>query len=190
MSRIIKKWSDFGISTRYENSSFSDIEKVISESKIEAVKEWTSGKATENGLYIFYETPGTGKTILGVLAFKDLVKNDANISRAFFISMRNLIYKIKYQYEETADLMEKMLGSSLLMIDDIDDVLADSDKVIEKVNIVIDEFYNYPEKKLILTGNSTLPRLKEVFGARSYSRLFEMCLQLELGGSDFRFGNN
>lgn len=177
-------WTDFEIPTRYSNATFKDVEGNVSDSKIDDIKKWVAGDCKGNSLYLYSENPGTGKTILGVLALKGKIESGNCSGKALFVDAHKLSYYIKYEYEEASALITKMLQSSVLLIDDIDIIPITDTKVIEKLSLVISDFYNYSEKSLIITSNSDISKTDKFLGKRNFSRLFEMCYFLDLSSAD------
>ena len=161
---------------------------------------WTKAMAfveafpiVERGL-LFHGPHGVGKTHLAVGILKACVRQRG--ARAFFFETRELLRLVRDTYnrsvEETEmELLKPLLEADLLVLDDVG-AERTSDWVQETLGLVVNTRYN-AKRPTILTSNlvdlsdSTDPR-SFIFqlGARTRSRLIEMCDWVEIRGVDLR----
>ena len=143
---------------------------------------------------LFYGPHGVGKTHLAVGILKACVRQKG--ARAFFFETRELLRVVRDTYnrsvEETEmEVLKPLLDADLLVLDDVG-AERTSEWVQETLGLVVNTRYN-SRRPTILTSNlldlsdSTDPRAF-IFqlGARTRSRLIEMCDWVEIQGADMR----
>jgi DNA replication protein DnaC len=143
---------------------------------------------------LFYGPHGVGKTHLAVGILKACVHQKG--ARAFFFETRELLRVVRDTYnrsvEETEmEVLKPLLDADLLVLDDLG-AERTSEWVQETLGLVVNTRYN-SKRPTILTSNlldladSTDPR-SFIFqlGARTRSRLIEMCDWIEIQGADMR----
>jgi DNA replication protein DnaC len=137
---------------------------------------------------------GVGKTHLAVGMLKQVIR--AKGARGHFFETRELLRLVRDTYnrsvEETEmDVLGPVLETDLLVLDDLG-AERTSEWVQETLGLVVNTRYN-ARRPTIFTSNlldlpdGTDPR-SFIFqlGARTRSRLLEMCEWVEIGGADFR----
>jgi DNA replication protein DnaC len=147
----------------------------------------------DRGLVLF-GPHGVGKTHLAVGILKACVR--AKGARAFFFETRELLRLVRDTYnrsvEETEmEVLKPLLDADLLVLDDLG-AERTSEWVQETLGLVVNTRYN-GKRATIFTSNlvdspdSTDPR-SFIFqlGARTRSRLIEMCDWVEIQGADIR----
>ena len=132
---------------------------------------------------IFYGGVGVGKTFIAGCIANALIDNGYSVIFTNFSSVANSLFgdKDKQRY------MEKLATCDLLILDDLA-AERDTEYMGELVQTVIDKRY-MNNRPIIVTTNLTNQQLKEPQNIRRqsiYSRLFEMCLPIELVGDDRR----
>ena len=143
---------------------------------------------------LYYGPHGVGKTHLAVGILKACIRTKG--ARAHFFETRELLRLVRDTYnrsvEETEmEVLEPLLESDLLVLDDVG-AERTSEWVQETLGLVVNTRYN-SRRPTILTSNlldladSTDPR-SFIFqlGARTRSRLIEMCDWVEIQGADMR----
>lgn len=147
----------------------------------------------DRGLLLF-GPHGVGKTHLAVGILKACVRSKG--ARAFFFETRELLRLVRDTYnrsvEETEmEILAPLLDADLLVLDDLG-AERTSDWVQETLGLVVNTRYN-ARRATIFTSNlidlpdNTDPR-SFIFqlGARTRSRLIEMCDWVEIQGADIR----
>jgi DNA replication protein DnaC len=143
---------------------------------------------------LLYGPHGVGKTHLAVGMLKACVR--AKGARAFFFETRELLRLVRDTYnrsvEETEmEVLQPLLDADLLVLDDLG-AERTSEWVQETLGLVVNTRYN-TRRPTVFTSNlvdspdATDPR-SFIFqvGARTRSRLIEMCDWVEIQGADIR----
>jgi DNA replication protein DnaC len=138
------------------------------------------------GFWFFGEV-GTGKTSLAMLISKAAL--DAGHSVAIY-SMPRLLADIKETYEDGShrsymQLFERLCSVDLLHVDDLG-AEKRTEWVLEQLYAIVNERWQ-EKKSMTVTTNILDPEdLREQIGARTVSRLTEMCVPVALFGHDLR----
>ena len=143
---------------------------------------------------LLYGPHGVGKTHLGIGILKACIRSKG--ARAFFFETRELLRLVRDTYnrsvEETEmEILKPLLDADLLVLDDLG-AERTSEWVQETLGLVVNTRYN-AKRPTIFTSNlvdvpdTTDPR-SFIFqlGARTRSRLIEMCDWVEIQGADIR----
>jgi DNA replication protein DnaC len=141
-----------------------------------------------NGLWLM-GGPGTGKTTLAMLASKAAI--DAGRSVAIY-STPALLARIRQTFDAEGGedgylaFFDRLVSVDLLHLDDLG-AERSTDWVLEQLYAIVDRRYN-DERSIAFTTNLEEPELTEQVGARTVSRLIEMCdgNPLPLFGQDRR----
>jgi DNA replication protein DnaC len=140
------------------------------------------------GLWLFGET-GTGKTSLAMLISKAAL--EAGHSVAIY-SLPKLLARIRQTYDSEPGgdsylaFFERLTSVDLLHIDDLG-AEKRSDWVLEQLYALINERYE-AQRSMLITTNLPHPELEEQIGARTVSRLSQICEEVEVRGHDRRYG--
>jgi len=140
------------------------------------------------GLWLFGDT-GTGKTTLAMLVSKAAL--EAGHSVAIY-SLPKLLARIRRTYDSEPGgdsylaFFERLTSVDLLHIDDLG-AEKRSDWVLEQLYALINERYE-SQRSVIVTTNLPEGELEEQIGARTVSRLSEICDGVPLFGDDRRYG--
>jgi DNA replication protein DnaC len=138
------------------------------------------------GLWIYGDV-GTGKTTLAMLVARHAL--EAGHSVAIY-SLPRLLAEIRATFEEGAEhsytgLLDRLSQVDLLHVDDVG-AEKTSDWVLEQLYAIVNARYE-DERSIVLTTNIQDPgELAEQIGARTVSRLEQMCDVLPLCGEDKR----
>lgn len=147
----------------------------------------------QRGLML-YGLNGVGKTHLAVAILKELIVRKG--ARAFFYEVPDLLKQVRDSYDAAGEqrelgVLEPVLHADLLVLDDLGEERT-SDWVQETLAHVINVRYSEQRATIFTTNlkdspDSTDPR-SFIFklGARTRSRLIEMCDWVHMEGSDAR----
>jgi DNA replication protein DnaC len=133
---------------------------------------------------LFYGTVGTGKTFISCCIANALIDRGYPCMVTNFARLTNTISGMYDGKQEYIDGLNKF---ALLVIDDLASE-RDTEYMGEIVQNIIDARYR-AGLPLIITTNLTNEELKhpaEIRKQRIYSRLFEMCIPIEVSGGDRR----
>jgi DNA replication protein DnaC len=132
---------------------------------------------------------GTGKTTLAMLVSRHAI--EAGHSVAIY-SLPRLLARIRRTYDGTPGedsylrFFERLTSVDLLHIDDLG-AEKRSDWVLEQLYAIVDERYG-SQRAMVVTTNLRPDQLEEQIGARTVSRLVEICGDpLPLFGDDQRY---
>ena len=138
---------------------------------------------------------GVGKTHLAVAILQALIVEKLVAAR--FVDETELLRRLQYSYgpdspDTERDVLRPLMEVELLVWDDLG-TSRPTDWVRETMGVLLN--YRYTNSRpTILTTNLSLRRsgdaaaksLEERVGARTFSRILEMCEVVEIGGPDFR----
>ncbi|MCS7204261.1 MAG: ATP-binding protein [Leptospiraceae bacterium] len=187
-----------GIPERYKNKFLTSIDTTFLENEdyyfaIDNVhnllKNYKEKRGNQYGLYLYGNT-GTGKTFLACIILNELIRlyqvrvRYAKISRDIIGKIRDSFNPQSEYYGEGRKIEEELANVEVLVIDDFG-VQRETPWVNNVLYDLIDTRY---EKNLltILTSNEPMEAWKEISNGRIYSRLKEMCLEIQLNADDYR----
>lgn len=187
------------IPPRYRGVSFdrppvSDMERDLEKKlAVRHVKEFID-KLDDNlregrGLWLFGGT-GTGKTTLAMLISKAALEAGNTVA---IYSLPKLLARIRRTYDSEPggdsylSLFGQLTSVDLLHIDDLG-AEKRSDWVLEQLYALVNERYE-AQRSILVTTNLALEDLENQIGARTVSRLSQMCDLVELRGTDCRWSD-
>lgn len=147
------------------------------------VRQFTEMKKRGKGLLLFGNV-GTGKTFISSCIANALIDSG---HACLVTNFARLVNTIQGMFEGKQDYIDSLNKFDLLIIDDLASE-RDTEYMAEIVQNIIDSRYR-AGLPLIITTNLTSDELKhpnEIRKQRIYSRLFEMCLPVEVTGADRR----
>jgi DNA replication protein DnaC len=135
----------------------------------------------------FFGDVGTGKTSLAMLVSKSALEAGRSVA---IYSMPRLLADIKETYEDRSErsymqLFERLCSVDLLHIDDLG-AEKRTEWVLEQLYAIVNERWQ-EQKSMVVTTNLLDPdELRAQIGARTVSRVTEMCIQIPIMGRDRR----
>jgi DNA replication protein DnaC len=164
-----------------------DLERKLALAQVKRfVEDLEPNLAAGRGLWIFGGT-GTGKTTLAMLVSKAALEAGKTVA---IYSLPKLLARIRRTYdsegggESYVSFFERLTAVDLLHIDDLG-AEKRSDWVLEQLYALINERYE-SQRSILITTNLGHMELEEQIGARTVSRLTEICEEVELRGDDRR----
>ena len=152
------------------------------------VDDLEANLAAGRGLWLMGDV-GTGMTTLAMLVSRHAI--EAGHSVALY-SLPRLLARIRRTYDASPGedsylrFFERLTSVELLHIDDLG-AEKRSDWVLEQLYAIVDERYG-SERAMVVTTNLRVEELEEQIGARTVSRLVEICGDpLPLFGDDQRY---
>lgn len=142
--------------------------------------------ATGKGIWFTGDT-GTGKTTLAMLVSREALRSGHTVA---IYSVPRLLAEIRSTFDSGSDSSHAELFAKLTAVDllHLDDLGAEqqTDWVLEQLYSIVNERYE-DGKALVVTTNLDEAQLKDQIGARTVSRLVEICGDpLPLFGTDRR----
>ena len=178
------------IPERYKNVDFGTPPVTdMAPSVVRAVRRYVDGLDARlaEGRGLWFEGPqGTGKTTLAMLVSKQALA--AGRSTAIY-SVPRILAMLRDTFDDGAEwrateLIDRLTDVELLQLDDLG-AERTSPWVLEQLYAVINARYE-AQKAVLVTTNLSKDELTEQVGARTVSRLTEMCDQIPLHGEDHR----
>ncbi len=157
--------------------------EAISDAAQKYVENFAEMKKRGKGLLLF-GTVGTGKTFISACIANALI--DKGYS-CLVTNFARLVNTIQGMFDGKQDYIDSLNKFDLLVIDDLASE-RDTEYMGEIVQNIIDSRYR-AGLPLIITTNLTSKELKhpaEIRKQRIYSRLFEMCVPIQVAGADRR----
>ena len=147
------------------------------------VEHFTEVLEDGKGLLLFGNC-GTGKTYIAACICNALIDRGYTCAMTSFVRVTNDLFGMS---SGRNDYIDRLMSNDLLVIDDLA-AERETDYMNEIVTSVIDARCK-TKKPLIVTTNLTAEQLKrtgDIRKQRIYSRLFEMCIPIEVKGEDRR----
>jgi DNA replication protein DnaC len=147
----------------------------------------------EQGL-LFHGPYGVGKTHLAVAILKAVIRKSG--AKAYFFETPELLRQVRHTYNTQVDetemgILKPIIDADILVLDDLGSEKT-SEWVQETLGLVINSRYNTRRPTIItsnlhdpLDGSDPNSFMFQV-GARTRSRLLEMCEWVEIQGPDIR----
>jgi DNA replication protein DnaC len=169
----------------FDRPPVSDIDASVTSAVRAYVRRLEEHLDSGRGLW-FEGDVGTGKTTLAMLVSKAAL--DAGRTVAIY-SLPRLLAEIRTTFDEDADrsyvaLLDRLTAVDLLHVDDVG-AEKTSPWVLEQLYALVNARYE-EERSMLITTNLDREALAEQIGARTVSRLSEMCEVLPLYGTDAR----
>jgi DNA replication protein DnaC len=135
----------------------------------------------------FYGDVGTGKTSLAMLISKAAIEAGRSVA---IYSVPQLLADIKATYEDGAGssylgLFRRLSRVDLLHLDDLG-AEKRTEWVLEQLYAIVNERWQEQRSIVVTTNLADREELREQVGARTVSRLSEMCATIPIMGRDLR----
>lgn len=139
--------------------------------------------------FIFYGNAGVGKSLLMkrlcIRALKLYAPYDYSLNKNIvFMPLAFYMAKVRKNIDETNDFEERCLEAHFLYLDDIGTEYK-TDFANEKLFTLLD-YRASNGLKTFITTNLSILELKNVYGERIQSRIFELCIPILVKGDDKR----
>jgi DNA replication protein DnaC len=141
--------------------------------------------AAGRGLW-FMGPVGTGKTTLAMLVSKAALEAGQSVAIYSLPRLLNEIRDTHRAERSHIDLLDRLTAVDLLHIDDVG-AERKNEWVLEELYSIVNARYEEERSIVITTNIDDHDALCEQIGARTVSRLTEMCQEMLLSGEDRRF---
>jgi DNA replication protein DnaC len=172
----------------FERPPITDLDSTVVGVVREYVDDLEARLEAGRGLWLMGDV-GTGKTSLAMLASKAALEQGRSVA---IYSLPRLLARIRRTYDADVgeqsylEFFERLTAVDLLHLDDLG-AEKRTDWVLEQLYSLIDERYE-SQRSIVVTTNLDQSRLEEQIGARTVSRLVEICGDpLPLFGDDLRY---
>jgi DNA replication protein DnaC len=194
---VAQTLKDAKIPSQYARAELSNFEGRGSNQKMEAyraaMKFATSFPVVDKGI-LFHGPHGVGKTHLAVGILKQAIRERG--ARGYFFETRELLRLVRDTYNRTVDereldVLSPVLTADILVLDDLG-AEKSSEWVQETLGLVINTRYNEKRPTIVTTNLDDEVRNDDPrsfiwqIGARTRSRLKEMCDWVKVAGADVR----
>ncbi len=129
---------------------------------------------------------GTGKTTLAMLVSKAALEAGRSVAIYSLPRLLNEIRDIHRAERSHIDLLDRLTAVDLLHVDDVG-AERTNEWVLEELYSIVNSRYEEQRSIVITTNIDDHDALCEQIGARTVSRLTEMCQEMLLSGEDRRF---
>ncbi|OFW42341.1 MAG: hypothetical protein A3J29_11910 [Acidobacteria bacterium RIFCSPLOWO2_12_FULL_67_14b] len=185
------------IPKRYDHAELSTFKLKDGSSPPEAFRYASNFVAAfpvvDRGL-LFYGPHGVGKTHLAVGILKEAIRSKG--ARGYFFETRDLLRLVRDTYNRSVDetemsVLAPVLNADLLVLDDLG-AEKSSEWVQETLGLVVNTRYNAKRATIFTSNldddlpNTDLRSFIYQLGARTRSRLKEMCHWVKIIGPDYR----
>jgi DNA replication protein DnaC len=170
----------------FDRKPIADMDPTLTRQIRGFVRDIDANLAKGRGLWMFGDV-GTGKTSLAMLVSKAALEAGRSVA---IYSMPRLLADIKETYEDRSEssymqLFDRMVGVDLLHIDDLG-AEKRTEWVLEQVYSIINERWQEQRSVVVTTNLIDVDELRDQIGARTVSRLHEMCELIPIMGRDRR----
>ncbi|MGN6170858.1 MAG: ATP-binding protein, partial [Solirubrobacteraceae bacterium] len=141
----------------------------------------------EAGRGLWFMGPvGTGKTTLAMLVSKAALEAGRSVAIYSLPRLLNEIRDTHRAERSHIDLLDRLTAVDLLHVDDVG-AERKNEWVLEELYSIVNSRYEEQRSIVITTNIDDHDALCEQIGARTVSRLAEMCQEMLLSGEDRRF---
>jgi DNA replication protein DnaC len=172
----------------FDRPPISDLNRTVIAPVREFVDDLESRLEAGRGLWLM-GTVGTGKTSVAMLVSKLALEEGHSVA---IYSLPRLLGRIRRTYDADAgeqsylEFFDRLTSVDLLHVDDLG-AEKRSDWVLEQLYAIVNERYE-SERSMVVTTNLDQAALEEQIGARTVSRLVEICGDpVPLFGEDLRY---
>ena len=172
----------------FDRPPITDLDATVVGAVRSFVDELDDNLESGRGLWLMGDV-GTGKTSLAMLVSKAALESGRSVA---IYSLPRLLARIRRTYDADAgeqsylEFFERLTAVDLLHVDDLG-AEKRSDWVLEQLYALVDERYE-SQRSVLVTTNLDQADLEEQIGARTVSRLVEICGDpLPLFGDDLRY---
>jgi len=186
----IRRLKDCGINARFKNKTFSNFVRERDPNAYSVCRKYARsfGKNKKEGM-LLTGLAGNGKTHLSVAIADNVARlKHRMVDKIVFTTVPDMVKRMRADMlNNRHKFKEDLFSCNLLILDDLG-AEAKTDWTKDICHELID--YRYRESlPTVITTNLGIYRIKDIYGERIFSRIYEMCNGVELSGKDYRVGD-
>ncbi len=192
----IRRLKDCGINFRFKSKTFSNFDKVKDSNAYDMCRDYARSFRYNGKESLLLSGPaGTGKTHLAAAIVDYIARLKHHLINREIIfttvpDMVEVVRKKMFLDPKTPGkeaYKESLLECDLLVLDDLGTESVTL-WTVDLVHQIID--FRYRERMpIVITTNLSLDKIKDLYGERVYSRIYEICQGIEFCGKDYRVGS-
>jgi predicted ATPase len=199
--RFVNNWNFSYVHLMYEWEDLTRVSEDIKTVSKDYVEKFTLDRqelfirfkgGEPPGLYIYSEVTGNGKTTTIHQIAKDLILANKMIQTMRYDTGNEIFVELTKTFggrtgEDESEILDKMTTCDVYFLDDLDKIGKLSEYQEKRLNLIIDKRYTNL-RPIIITANKSLDQMKmdKQINRSLYSRLTQMCKEIQLIGDDFR----
>lgn len=187
--RLLLRYLHAGIGLTYQRLSWADLAFHHGNPELKPVEDYLDRMEDyiDRGKGLFISGPvGTGKTLLGHLVLKELVKKGVNCYATTFSQTVEAFTAGWSSAEEKQRFAKRFMQSKVLLLDDLGKEFRRSNALQQTTFDHILRTRVQNARPTILTTNMNSAELRSGYGAAVLSLLVEQSIEVPLTGADFR----
>jgi DNA replication protein DnaC len=189
--RLYTRYLHAGIGILYQRLTMEDFEaqSPAEALAVQAVRDYIDSAEAyiSRGIGLFISGPvGVGKTLLGMLVLKELVKAEYNCYATTFSNTVEAFTSTWGDNEEKRRFADRFMFSDVLFLDDLGQEQRTSNRLPQTTFDRILRTRVQDGRPTILTTNMNATEIKVGYGAPVLSLLCEQSIEIPMTGSDFR----
>lgn len=187
--RLLLRYLHAGIGLTYQRLSWEDLTFQQGNPALKPVEDYLERVEDyiDRGKGLFITGPvGTGKTLLGHLVLKELVKKGVNCYATTFSQTVEAFTAGWNSAEEKARFAKRFMQSKVLLLDDLGKEFRRSNALQQTTFDHILRTRVQNSRPTILTTNMSPAEVHSGYGAAVLSLLVEQSIEVPLTGADFR----
>lgn len=182
-----------GIGLRYQRMSWDDVKTVDPQVQLQVMEYVAAAPNMVSqgiGLTLWSPHRGTGKTLLGTLLLKSLMRDGYDCYMTQMIDMIDFSTSGWRDIEERNWFAAKIRNAGVLMIDDIGRESKGRENITESMLDSVIRARVAAQRPTMITTNLTPDELRSGYGSNVMSLLSEANLPINVSGTDYREKQN
>lgn len=155
------------------------------ERNLQYARNYAATFGDRSGSILMFGNTGLGKTHISLAIANEVLRTGKSVIYDSIINLLRIIEKEHFSYEHSSDMLENILSSDLLILDDLGTEYESKFYSSTIYNIVNTRLIR--EKPTIINTNLDIKAISERYGGKVASRIATMYTCLNFVGEDVRF---